>query len=372
MGNEPSARERRDLVRILIADGKPEARALLRRIIDGDRRFAVVAEAATGLEVVERIDTARPDAVIIDLAMPEMSGPETIAVIAQRAPDARILALTEPLSPGLEEELKRKGAHQSFEKGGAVTALFSRLEALFPHLPPEETVPQPEAARNIDDVLSLLVHEVQAPLTVIEGFALTLGRAVERGDDAVIDETAQAIRRATGTLRALIRSFAEVGAMEAGRLSLNLREAQLVQLVRLTVDDLATGVGSHTIIVDAGDNFTAQVDSVRIRQVITNLITNAVKFSPRRTEITIRVRRERELAHISVENRGPGIPAGRRAELFQKFSRLGASGAGMGLGLYLSRGIARAHNGDLTCESTGRGTTFTLSLPLEHEGDPGT
>jgi signal transduction histidine kinase len=338
----------------------------MRGLIGSDARFDVVGEAASGLEVMEQIDTTRPDAVIIDLEMHEMAGSETISVIAQRAPDARILALTEPLTSELEEELKQRGAHDSLEKSGGVSELLARLEALFPDLPPEENEPEP--ARDMEDVLSLLVHELQAPLTVIEGFALTLGRAVERGDDTVIDETARAIRRATGTLRALIRSLAEVGAMEAGGLSLNLREVPVVQLVKLTIDDLAPGVASHTMVVDAGEHFTAQIDSVRIRQVITNLLTNAVKFSPRRTEITVRVRREGELAFISVQDRGAGIPRHRQSELFQKFSRLGASGSGTGLGLYLSRGIARAHNGDLTCVSeAGRGTTFTLSLPLEQK-----
>jgi signal transduction histidine kinase len=340
----------------------------MRGLIGSDARFVVVGEAASGLELIEQIDTAQPDAVVVDLEMREMDGPETISVIAQRSPGTRILVVTEPLTTELEEELKRRGAHGSFAKAGGVTELRARLEALFPDLAPPET--EPDSANEIDEVLSLLVHELQAPLTVIEGFALTLGRAVERGDDAVIEETASAIRRAAGSLRALVRSLAEVGAMEAGRLSLNLREAQIVQLVSLTIDELAAGAGSHTIVVDAGDHFTAQVDSVRIRQVITNLLTNAVKFSPRRSEITVRVRREHESALISVEDRGSGIPPHRQAELFQKFSRLGASGAGTGLGLYLSRGIARAHHGDLTCDSeVGRGTTFTLSLPLEQQAN---
>ena len=103
--------------------------------------------------------------------------------------------------------------------------------------------------------------------------------------------------------------------------------------------------------------------------MLTNLITNAVKFSPRRSEITIRVLNEGDWAHLSVRDEGPGIPSHTQRELFQKFSRLGATGSGMGLGLYLSRGIARAHGGDLTCDSAaGEGATFTLSVPLKQEG----
>ena len=362
--------ERRSTVRVLIADDHQEARALLRRIVESDERFAVVAEAATGPETMELIETARPDAVILDMAMPDMDGLNTIPMIAQRTPHARILALTGPDAEP-HEAVVRAGAHESLAKGSGVVELLTTLAAMFPELPPapagsegRQEVPR----SSIDEILSLVVHEVQAPLSVIEGFALALHGAVERGDDKAILETSQAIRRASASMRALIRSFAEVGAMESGRLTLNVRETQIVQLVRLTIDDLSMGAGSHTIVVDATDNFAADVDSVRVRQVITNLITNAVKFSPRRSKITIEVHRDDEFAHISVRDQGRGIPAHRQSELFQKFSRLGATGSGTGLGLFLSRGIARAHRGDLTCESAaGRGATFTLSLPLKQD-----
>jgi signal transduction histidine kinase len=279
--------------------------------------------------------------------------------------------LTGPQTPPCDE-LRRRGVHDCLPTESGVAELLKRLEDLFPELPPPSPPVKPQPAHlrsSIDEILSLLVHEIQAPLAVIEGFALALQVAVERDDDDGIRETSQGIRRAGASLRALIRSFAEVGAMESGTLSLNLREAPIVQLVNLTVEDLATLVRSHTIVIDAEDDFVAEVDSIRIRQVLTNLLTNAVKFSPRRSEITIGVRRDEETAHISVSDQGPGIPAQSHGELFQKFSRLGATGSGTGLGLYLSRGIARAHAGDLTCDSgAGRGATFTLTLPLRKDG----
>ncbi|CAN5656222.1 hypothetical protein BH20ACT23_BH20ACT23_15170 [soil metagenome] len=363
--------ERRSAVRVLIADDRREVRALLHRIIESDERFSVVAEAATGPETMELLETARPDAVILDMAMPDLDGLNTIPMIAQRAPRARILALTEPDAEP-HEAIVQMGAHDSLEKESAIAGLLTKLAAMFPELPPSRAgsdVQQEVPTSSIDEILSLLVHEVQAPLSVIEGFSLALRGAVERGDDKGILETSQAIRRASASMRALIRSFAEVGALESGRLTLNLRETQVVQLVRLTIDDLSTSVGSHTIVVDATDNFTAEIDSVRVRQVLTNLVTNAMKFSPRHSEITIEVRRDDESAHVSVRDQGHGIPAHRQGELFKKFSRLGATGSGTGLGLYLSRGIARAHGGDLTCDSAaGRGAIFTLSMPLKREG----
>ena len=371
MGNDDLMNEQREAIRVLVADEKHQARALLRRLVEDDGRFVVVAEASSWPETIEQIDIAQPDAVILDVALPGMQGLDAIPVIVDRSPNARILAITGPQTPSCDE-LRESGAHDCIPTESGIAELLTKLEDLFPELPPPAHAdkPHPAALRSsVDEILSLLVHEVQAPLSVIEGFALALELAVERGDDDAILETSKGIRRAGATLRALIRSFAEVGAMESGLLSLNLREAPMVQLVQLTAGDLSTLAASHTLLIDAGEDFAAEVDSIRIRQVLTNLITNAVKFSPRRSEITIRVLKEGDWAHLSVRDEGPGIPSHTQRELFQKFSRLGATGSGMGLGLYLSRGIARAHGGDLTCESAAsEGATFTLSVPLKQEG----
>jgi signal transduction histidine kinase len=357
-------------IRVLVADEKHQARTLIRRLVENDERFIVVAEASSWPETIERIDIASPDAVILDIGLPGMAGLDAIPVLVGRSPQARILALTGPQTPPCDE-LRQRGVHDCLPTDSGVAELLKSLEDLFPELPPPSppVKAQPAPVRSgVDEILSLLVHEIQAPLSVIEGFTLALQVAVERGDDDGIRETSQGVRRAGASLRALIRSFAEVGAMESGGLSLNLREAPIVKLVNMTVEDLATLAGSHTIVIDADDDFVAEVDSVRIRQVLTNLLTNAVKFSPRQSEITIRVRRDEDTARITVADQGPGIPAHSHGELFQKFSRLGATGSGTGLGLYLSRGIARAHAGDLTCDSgAGLGATFTLSVPLKQE-----
>lgn len=364
-------KEQREAIRVLVADEKHQARALLRRLVEDDGRFVVVAETSSWPETIEQIDIAQPDAVILDVALPGMQGLDAIPVIVDRSPNTRILALTGPQTPSCEE-LRKRGAHDCIPTESGIAELLTKLEDLFPELPPPPHAdqPHPTALRSsVDEILSLLVHEVQAPLSVIEGFALALELAVERGDDDGILETSKGIRRAGASLRALIRSFAEVGAMESGLLSLNLREVPMVQLVQLTAEDLSRLAASHRLVIDAGDDFAAEVDSIRLRQVLTNLITNAVKFSPRHTQITIKLLNEQEWAHISVKDEGQGIPSHSQRELFQKFSRLGATGSGMGLGLYLSRGIARAHGGDLTCESAaGEGATFTLSVPLKQEG----
>ena len=106
-------------------------------------------------------------------------------------------------------------------------------------------------------------------------------------------------------------------------------------------------------------------DPVRIRQVLTNLLTNAVKFSPAGTPIDIAITPLHGTVELTVTDHGVGISDEQRPRLFTKFTRLSADTSGMGLGLYLSRGIARAHGGELRLARTGPdGSTFSLELPV--------
>ncbi|MGH2825846.1 MAG: ATP-binding protein [Actinomycetota bacterium] len=358
--------------RVLIADDKPEIRSVMRRLVETDRRFKVVGETSTGLETIERLDTSRPDAVVLDLDLPDMDGLEILSVILQRAPHLKVVVMAGPESTTRADEAIRLGADDFIDKASSLHDLQTRLMALFSGAsesldaavgddPPGP--PPPEA--SIDDVLSVLIHELQAPLAVVEAFTISLAGAVERDDGAAIQDTSAAIKRATGTLRSLIRSFSEVRDLDAGRLKLNLREVELGKQAELTVGDLAHVARTHTVKLDVAEELVVLLDPVRVRQVITNLVVNAAKFSPQNTLIRIGVRSDDDFAHVAVTDRGPGIPPGRSGELFRRFSRLGATGSGTGLGLYLSRGIALSHGGDLTCESSpGRGSTFTLALPL--------
>jgi signal transduction histidine kinase len=359
--------------RVLIADDKPEIRSLMRRLVENDRRFKVVGETSTGLETIERLDTSRPDAVVLDLDLPDMDGFEILSVILQRAPHLKVVVMAGPESTTRADEARRLGADDFIDKASSMHDLQIRLMALFPGASQsleaapvgDDPLGPPPPEAGIDDVLSVLVHELQAPLAVVEAFTISLANAVERDDGAAILETSAAIKRATGTLRSLIRSLSEVRDLDAGRLKLNLRKVELGKQAELTVGDLAQVARTHTVKLDVAEELVVLLDPVRVRQVITNLVLNAAKFSPQNTLIDIRVRRDGDFAHVAVTDRGPGIPPGRSGELFRRFSRLGATGSGTGLGLYLSRGIALSHGGDLTCESSpGRGSTFTLALPL--------
>jgi two-component system sensor histidine kinase KdpD len=137
----------------------------------------------------------------------------------------------------------------------------------------------------------------------------------------------------------------------------------LSRLVRDAVADVVAGQGVATPIIRTDSAVEAMVDPMRIRQVVANLMSNACKFSPPGAPVTVTVTSLDDTAEVTVHDQGPGIPDDHRDELFTKFGRLGQTGHGMGLGLYISRAIARAHGGELELRD-GPGATFVLTLPL--------
>ncbi|PLS75394.1 MAG: hypothetical protein CYG61_07540 [Actinobacteria bacterium] len=221
------------------------------------------------------------------------------------------------------------------------------------------------AIRDADDAMAFLAHELRAPLTVISGFAQLLAQDAQDGTLSGSSEAVDAIVRQTDHMAVLIKTLVDVGALEAGRLSLSLQPVELNELIGQVVTDLRPVVPGHPVEVTPGPRAFCAVDSSRIRQVLTNLLTNAAKFSPRGERISVVVGRTGDHTTVAVVDRGPGVAPERIGDVFRKFARADREKQGRGLGLYVSRAIARAHGGELNCRraATG-GAEFVLELPL--------
>ncbi|HUR18520.1 MAG TPA: EAL domain-containing protein [Acidimicrobiales bacterium] len=222
------------------------------------------------------------------------------------------------------------------------------------------------ANREADDAMAFLAHELRAPLTVISGFAQLLAQDVEDGITSGSTEAVDAIVRQTDHMAVLIETLVDVGALEAGRLALRLQPVEVNKLIDQIVTDLRPVIAEHRIELTTGPESSCAVDPSRIRQVVTNLLTNAAKFSPAGEAIDVVIDSVGQLASVAVIDRGPGVPAERIGDVFRKFARADKKKEGRGLGLYVSRAIARAHGGELNCRRavTG-GAEFVLELPLE-------
>jgi PAS domain S-box-containing protein len=212
------------------------------------------------------------------------------------------------------------------------------------------------------EFLAMATHELRNPLTSIQANAQIMQRRAAYSDRAV-----DAILAQTARLGRLVDDLLLATQIEADRLDLRLGATDLVAEARMLAESLAPG-RSTVRVEDAGEGAVVLADRERLGQVLANLITNAVKYSPEDSEITVRLSMGRETVSIAVTDRGVGIPPEAIPHLFDRFYRVEGTqlrAPGIGLGLYISRRIVEAHGGLITVESElDKGSTFTVTLPV--------
>lgn len=217
---------------------------------------------------------------------------------------------------------------------------------------------------NEGAIVSRAAHELRTPLSVIRGFASTLVDAVAKMDRATEVKCAEAIVRGSVQLQNILDSMLVMDQVERDGVRLQLADIELGGLVLETVRDLHSLTAKHLVSVDVLQEVEVRVDAPKVRQIITNLISNAAKFSPAGSSIKVEVGSTETGGSVKVEDTGPGIPDDKLDRVFKQYERLGSTEKGMGLGLYISRQLALAHQGDLTlCTAPTGGACFELTLP---------
>ena len=233
-----------------------------------------------------------------------------------------------------------------------------------------------ETERLKDEFIGVAAHELRTPLAALKGFVEMLSVQTARGKGRPLDawqqEALDAIDQATARLVDLIDDLLDVTRLQGGRLRLRLEPHDLVALVRRVVRRLAVTDERHHIEVVAETEYVvACIDPPRVEQIISNLLLNAIKYSPEGGRVTIAVRADTPdgEAVISVRDQGIGIPPAQQALIFGRFIRADNARdrgiAGTGLGLYLCRELVERHGGRIWFDSTeGQGSTFFVALPL--------
>jgi len=227
---------------------------------------------------------------------------------------------------------------------------------------------QEQATRLKEDFLSAAAHDLRTPLTTIIGQAQALQRRA-RHDPTLMGELPAIDRlvREGMRLRDLVAELLDASRLERGALVGALEPTDVGQLVSDAARRRAAD--ERVVRVSAERGLVTLCDARRIEQVVENLVENALKFSPAEAPVEVRARRENGEAQIEVSDLGIGIPAADLPHVFDRFRR-GSNVddrrfAGMGLGLYICRGIVEQHGGRIWAESrVGEGTTFHVALPL--------
>jgi PAS domain S-box-containing protein len=354
-------------LRVVLADDAEDIRLLLRLSLTTSQGFDVVGEAGNGEEAVRLTAELRPDVILLDLSMPVMDGLQAIPELRRVSPETRIVVLSGFDERRMKPVALELGADAYLEKGEAIADLVETMAAIFPD---HALAPEPSEPGDPDDDDGglafdgdMVVHELRTPLTVITGMLATLRDRMDVLPSATTRELLEAAGRNAKQMAELLDAVSDARRAEHGLLPVVPEQTDLAKLVRDAVADVSAGHGLPMPVIRTETAVEAPVDPMRIRQVVANLLSNAYKFAPTNTPVTVTVTSHDDVAEVTVHDAGPGIPEDRRDELFSKFGRLGHTGHGMGLGLYISRAIARAHGGDLELRD-GPGATFVLTLPL--------
>jgi NtrC-family two-component system sensor histidine kinase KinB len=225
------------------------------------------------------------------------------------------------------------------------------------------------ASRLREQLLYSVAHELRQPLTVLDNTLDILSREYVSLSAQEFDTLIASSRRTVHRLRSLMEQLLNAGTIESGRFVPQLRAISLRPIVDDAVEaarDEIEGREQH-VDVDVGDDTAVMADARYAQQVLANLLANASKYGPRKERIDVRAVRDGRVVRVSVTDHGPGIPAEKQADLFERFYRVASNSAepGVGLGLAIAKGIVEAHGGHIGVVSEmGTGTTVWFTLRL--------
>ena len=225
---------------------------------------------------------------------------------------------------------------------------------------------QEETARLKEDFVSAAAHDLKTPLTTIVGQAQLLERRAEREGRTLELDGIRRLIRETGQLSRLVEQILDASRIERGAFPIHLEECDLAQLAREVAERDRTGADRVEVVADAP--VRGMYDPDRIRQLLDNLIENALKYSPGESPVVVRVGREGDEVGLSVTDHGIGILPEDIPHVFERFRRGGNVDhrrfGGIGLGLFICHGIVEQHGGRIWVESVpGKETTFHVRLP---------
>ena len=213
------------------------------------------------------------------------------------------------------------------------------------------------------ELLADVTHELRTPLTVMQGNLEGILDGVYPADEANL----RSLLEETNILARLVEDLRTLALAESGALKLKKEPTDLSMLIRDTLAAFqaqANAEGVSLTVETASDLPWLDLDPGRIRQVVSNLVANALRYTPAGGGIRVRYRQAEKQALLEVQDTGPGIPADDLPHIFERFYKSADSG-GMGLGLAIARHLVEAHGGTITAESApGQGTTMRISVPL--------
>ncbi|GCE47179.1 signal transduction histidine kinase [Thermosporothrix hazakensis] len=349
--------------------------------------------ADKALELIQKYDY---DAIISDIKMPGMDGLELLSKIQELRPDTPTLLITGHGEYDLAIRALRGGAYdyilKPIDRDAFVAALQRAIQAhqlrrqvkeqhlaLAQHAKTLEWQVQKRTSELIaanemkEKLMRIVAHELKIPLSGVLGLVQLLQRQVESGEDReVLLQGLKDIEQSVSRTDILIQDLLDTSLMESNMFVLRRQPFDLVAFCKQMLSTYTGGSGPLlTTEIVGGEPVLIDADRDRICQVLLNLLSNARKYSPKGSAITITIMQHGYNALISVQDEGIGIMPEEQGKIFDQFYRvpdvhvLNGERPGLGLGLFIARKVVERHGGKIEVESTeGKGSTFTVALPV--------
>lgn len=222
-----------------------------------------------------------------------------------------------------------------------------------------------------NDFIGMVSHELKTPLTSLTAIVQVSSKKLKDSEDVFLAGAMEKANLQVKRMSNMINGFLNVSRLESSKLLIQKRPFNLEDLIDEIIKENAATVSSHVIKFDHCEPILVNADFDKIGSVITNLISNAIKYSPKGKEVIVKCEVVGDKAHVSVEDQGMGLKPGDQEKVFDRYYRVESSHtehiSGFGIGLYLSAEIVKRHDGEIWVESeSGVGSTFYFSLPLQH------
>jgi signal transduction histidine kinase len=375
--SEPAVRRHEAVTgRVLVVDDQENNRLLLKDLLEAQGHQVV--EAADGVAALQSITESIPDVVLLDVGMPGMDGfevcrrlkadPGTAAipvllVTALNQRDQRLLGIGAGANDYITKPIDKSDLSLRVRNAIRMRQLYVEVEEQYRRLERMELLR--------DSLVHMIVHDLRSPLAGIRAY-LDLVKLDGAGKlDPEITQSIDEARKVAVEMTDMVSDLLDVSRLEAGQMPLDLAPADFGAVVAEGVAGVA-GAGSRVSIrIEAApEQVKAVCDLGLMRRVVTNLVGNAIKFTPFSGKIRVVVGRDGAEVKVSVHDTGPGIPPEYHEKIFEKFGQIDAARHGArpssGLGLTFCKFAVEVHGGRIGVDSVvGEGSTFWFVLPVQ-------
>lgn len=370
-----------ETLRVLVVDDETGMRLAVARVLNtytvrlgdgGDHVVNFAIETAeSGEDALEAMAKGAPDLLLLDMKLPGMSGLDVLREVRDRRYDTLTVMITAYATLETAIEATKRGAHDFLPKPFTPEDLRVAVRRAVRHY-----VIQREARRLAEEkrqvrfqFISVLGHELKAPLAAVEGFLQILKDGTAGSDPAIIANVVDRALARTEGMRKLIGDLLNLTRIESGQKRRDLGPVDLREVAVAAIDTVsAAATGRHiAVTLDAPPAAPITADRGEIEIIFNNLVSNAVKYNRDGGSVTVTIAPGEPGWQIRVADTGIGLTAEESARLFEEFVRIKNDKtrniAGTGLGLSIVRKLAHLYGGDATVSSEpGVGSTFTVTL----------